>query len=106
MPKIYKQKPRHAWLQDPALKDWLALDAADDRKCFCKYCKSSINAKLCDLHAHAKTAKHKASSSAFTQTNKIPFVTSISVKTYQQEPALCLFIATHSSVSPIDHLTK
>ncbi|XP_043064673.1 uncharacterized protein LOC122320565 [Drosophila ficusphila] len=104
MPKIYKQKPRHAWMQDPAFKDWLTLDPSDDLKCFCKYCKSSINAKLCDLQAHAKTTKHKSSASSFSQTNKITIVSSVSMKTSQKEAALCLYIATHSAVSPIDHL--
>jgi len=56
------------------------------------------------LHAHAKTTKHKSSSFAFPQTNKITFVISVSAKTWQQAAALCLYIATLSSVSLIDHL--
>lgn len=105
MPKVqYKQKPRESWLRDPLFKEWLAIDPSDETKCYCKYCKSSIVAKLYDVQAHAKTNKHMATASCFAQKNKIVFVSNVAPKTKQQEAALCLYIATHSAITPVDHL--
>lgn len=104
MPVQYKQKPRDTWMRDPLLKDWLTIDKNDDTKCYCTYCKSSIVAKLCDLQAHAKTGKHKIASNCFKQQNKIMFPVA-SQKTQQQEAVLCLYVAKHSAIKPIDHLS-
>lgn len=78
MPEVqYKQKPRDIWLQDPVLKDW--------------------------LNKHQNI--YITTSSAFAHKNKSNFIP-VSLKTNQQEAALCLYIATQSSISPVDHLRE
>ncbi|XP_075151745.1 E3 SUMO-protein ligase KIAA1586-like [Haematobia irritans] len=102
---IYKQKIRDSWMQQKEFKDWVAKDASDETKAFCTYCKCSINAKVFDLRAHAKTKKHISRANCFVQSNKLNFVPTLT-KSAEQEAALCLFVAEHTSIGTIDHLTK
>lgn len=105
MPKeIYKQKVRDVWLQSKEFKEWLRKDSTDLTRAYCSYCKCSITAKLCDLRAHGATKKHISSMSGFVQKNKIQF-SQKATKTIEQEAALCLFVAQHSAIVPVNHLS-
>ncbi|XP_046868347.1 uncharacterized protein LOC124460805 [Drosophila willistoni] len=106
MPKEnYKQKVRDVWLQSSEFKEWLRKDLTDLTRAYCSYCKCSINAKLCDLRVHAISKKHTGALNAFAQKNKIEFK-KMPTKTIEQEVALCLFVAKHTAISPVDHLSN
>ena len=57
--KVYCQRFRDAWLEDPDFRVWLVKIVGDPMKCRCKYCGCVLTAKLNDLRHHAKTKKHK-----------------------------------------------
>ncbi|XP_044570417.1 uncharacterized protein LOC6493163 isoform X3 [Drosophila ananassae] len=106
MPKVlYTQKFRDAWLQASEFKAWIRKDETDLTKAYCSYCKCSIKTKLFDLRAHAETKKHISASSCFSQSNKISF-SRMPKKQTEQEAALCLFIAEHTAIAQIDHLSR
>lgn len=103
MSKVYKQSVRDVWLQADEFKDWLRKDLTDSTRAYCSYCNCGLTAKLCDLRAHASTKKHKGALIGFAQKEKIDFGQTPS-KTTEQEVALCLFVAKHTSIAPINHL--
>ena len=55
----YTQHYSPKWQTLPELKNWVCPSESGPGKAYCKLCKCDINAKLCDLKAHANTQKHK-----------------------------------------------
>lgn len=104
--KKYSQHFRVQWLTDSRFKDWLLKVDGDDTKCFCKYCKCTIAAKLSDLERHKKTLKHKKAEEPFSSQRqpKLQFVKP-SESVHETEAGLCLFIAEHCSLRVVDHLS-
>jgi len=107
MPKvIYKQHFRDAWLQNPEFKDWIRKDISETTKAYCSYCKCSVAAKLHDIKSHASTKKHISVTGSFQQKNKLQYCKQVPTKTSEQEAALSLYVAEHTSIAPIDHLSQ
>jgi len=105
MPKVFKQKCWDAWLQHPDFKTWLRKDNTDASRVFCSYCKCTLTAKLRDLCAHAATKKHSKTKDCLGQTNKLRFF-KLPNKTIDYEAALSLFVAQHTAIAQIDHLSS
>jgi len=53
----YPQKFRPEWKNNSLLKDWIE-EVEDKTSVKCKFCKSTMSARLADLSAHAHTKKH------------------------------------------------
>ncbi|XP_046805584.1 uncharacterized protein LOC124419612 [Lucilia cuprina] len=102
MNKMYVQKFRKEWLSNEKFKDWIK-ESEDSGKAFCIYCKCDILAKFSCLEKHAETKKHESAIGYITKNKPIPFKP-VSFKLQQQEAALCMYIAVHSSIKPVDHL--
>lgn len=90
-------------------KEWIQPVPTDRNKAFCRYCKSEIRAKLYDLKQHFASTKHIAASHPFsskrqTQINFKPINEITNSK--KAEAKLALYIATHSSIMNIDHLSQ
>lgn len=102
----YKQRFRAEWLNDNRYKHWLNRVEGDDRKCFCKYCKCIISAKVSDLDRHRSTDKHKKAEQPFSSLRQsvLPFQ-KVSNETKISEGKLALFVAEHCAVRVADHLS-
>lgn len=104
MPKVqYKQLFPDAWMAKDKFKKWLRKVQRDSTKVYCCYCKATVAAKIFDIRQHAATKKH-VSAVGSVQTNKTDLKKK-SLKTEEQEAALCMYIAEHSAIAPIDHLS-
>ncbi|XP_066979427.1 uncharacterized protein P5cr isoform X2 [Macrobrachium rosenbergii] len=57
--KKYAQRFKLEWLKDKRFEKWLEKVEGNDYRCFCKYCKCSITAKVFDIMKHSETSKHK-----------------------------------------------
>lgn len=107
--KSYTQNYRSEWENKEEFKHWLRPVPGDSTKAFCSYCHSVIYAKLNDLQKHMETKKHKTKSELFSSNLRLNFPTA-PTKTKckhcaRAECTLALYIAEHSSIRHIDHLT-
>ncbi|CAB4068297.1 unnamed protein product [Lepeophtheirus salmonis] len=79
----YKKKFRTERLHDDVCKDWIVQIPTDEKNAYCKYCKTTIRAKLSDIKEHTKIEKSRDLARA--------------------EAQLCLFIAKHCSIRSCGH---
>ncbi|MGH0148042.1 UNVERIFIED_CONTAM: hypothetical protein FKN15_012041 [Acipenser sinensis] len=91
--KKYEQHFRETWLKEDDFKLWLKSVPGMANKAYCKLCKTTLNAKKSDLIKHANTAKHIECTKPFTDTR-------------QKQAFLALYVAEHSAVRSVDHLTE
>ncbi|MGH0137865.1 UNVERIFIED_CONTAM: hypothetical protein FKN15_067983 [Acipenser sinensis] len=79
-------------------------------KAYCKLCKTTLNAKKSDLIKHANTAKHIECTKPFTDTRQVRMDSFASSSprnvVAETEAFLALYIAEHSAVQSVDHLTE
>ncbi|XP_017464541.1 PREDICTED: uncharacterized protein LOC108357960 isoform X2 [Rhagoletis zephyria] len=103
--KKYQQKLRGAWLADKRLQNWLVQDGAYVR---CKYCNCRLKPKVYGLLKHAKSMKNLAAASPFASGNqtKLTYKAIVSDETCKAELANALYVASHTSIRIIDHLTQ
>ncbi|CAI6354193.1 unnamed protein product [Macrosiphum euphorbiae] len=99
----FPQKFRAEWKNNSLLKDWIE-EVEDKTLVKCKFCKSSMSARLADLTAHAHTKKHLKSSEPFSCARqvKLPFQSisnDIKLKTASLEANLSLFVNSHCAIS-------
>lgn len=111
MPKWgkYKKSYRKEWESDQSLKTWITPVVGDDTKAFCKYCQSEIRAQLNDLKVHANTKKHKLhcapSIKTFTVSAGAAGQCPIKDDQKRREIRIAAYIACHSSINAVDHLS-
>ncbi|XP_068210356.1 E3 SUMO-protein ligase KIAA1586-like [Palaemon carinicauda] len=80
---------------------------SDTRNAYCKYCKTTIRAKFCDIKDHSKSKKHQVNSEPFSSSrqSKISFPKAEKSRDVARaEAQLCLFIAKHCAISSCDDL--
>ncbi|KAK3885197.1 hypothetical protein Pcinc_010541 [Petrolisthes cinctipes] len=70
MPTQYTQSFRVSWLSVDELKGWLQPVEGDKTKAYCCYCKTDLNAKLCDLRKHATTQRHRKCANIVTDSRQ------------------------------------
>lgn len=101
-----KQRFRAEWLNDNRYKHWLNRVEGDDKRCFCKYCKCILSAKVSDLERHRTTDKHKKAEQPFSSFRQsvLPYQ-KVSNETKRVEGKLALFVAEHCVVRVADHLS-
>ncbi|XP_051173505.1 uncharacterized protein LOC127289558 [Leptopilina boulardi] len=105
-PRLYEQKYRAVWEKDPILKDWLEPVTDNLKLASCKFCKTTLNAKLSDLQKHANTEKHKINSAPFSSNRQRKIVLkSDNFDSKRKEASICLYCAVHTSLRSVDHLT-
>lgn len=87
--------------------NWIKPVPEHSSKASCLYCKIEINAKLFDIQRHKETKKHKYSSAPFISSSqtKIGVSKEDNASASKSETYLSLYIAEHSSLNSIDHLT-
>lgn len=105
--KVYLQKTRKSWLQNPLLKDWVIINEDDHFNIRCKYCNQDVQSKLSVLKSHASCKKHRTNSFPFKGLQKkIKLNENISLlkMARSSEARLALYIACHSSINPVHHL--
>lgn len=105
----YTQKFRTAWLKDPLLKNWLiTVQSTAGTEAKCKFCGKIVTSRYADLKSHGDSKKHKSNATNFlgkSQT-KIPFAKESTLEESKTaEARLALFIAKHTSINIVDHLT-
>ncbi|XP_071746205.1 uncharacterized protein [Lepeophtheirus salmonis] len=108
MPKTntYKKKFRTERLHDDVCKDWIVQIPTDEKNAYCKYCKTTIRAKLSDIKEHTKSKKHKLNSAIFSSSRQSKIIFSKVEKSRdlaRAEAQLCLFIAKHCSIRSCGH---
>ncbi|CAG5050136.1 unnamed protein product [Parnassius apollo] len=106
--KHYTQHYRSEWENNEEFKHWLRPVPGDSSKAFCNYCRSEMYAKLNDLKKHLETKKHKKHCQLLSQNKQLTFsatATKICKGCSRAECTLVLYIAEHSSIFHIDHLT-
>ena len=116
MPKPqYTQKFRKVWLKDPKFKEWLmTVESTAGKQAKCKFCSNIITSRYADLKNHAESKKHKTNASNFLERPvqgqiqpKIPFTAATAALDEAKcaEGRLALFVAQHTSINTVDHLT-
>jgi hypothetical protein len=110
VPPQYAQKYRNSWEKLPAMKGWLQPCTTANKKAYCKYCKTFINAKLGDLNKHRQSMKHKAAEKPFScprqqKLNLQPLNKTVTEQ-QQKEGKTCLFVAAHTSINVVEHLCE
>ncbi|XP_055902532.1 protein suppressor of variegation 3-7-like isoform X2 [Eupeodes corollae] len=65
--KYYQQRFVEGWLD--RFKPWLARDAIDPNKPFCRACNCRLNCNKCHLQRHEKTTKHNSNLEAYMSAN-------------------------------------
>ncbi|XP_054740561.1 uncharacterized protein LOC129246064 isoform X1 [Anastrepha obliqua] len=101
----YTQQVRKAWFSDKRFKDWIS---EYDDKILCKFCGCKLTPKLCTLIAHANTKKHKATAGPFLRGKQatISFkAVGIIYDTKRAELANALYVASHTAICSVDHLS-
>lgn len=109
MPPQYIQKYRKKWEKLEVTKEWLNPCTSDSSKAYCKYCKVLLNAKLGDLIKHGQTLKHITASRPFSNKRQqmIPFQPiDTCTKEQRKEAQLSLYVAVHTSIASVDHLSE
>ncbi|CAI6365618.1 unnamed protein product [Macrosiphum euphorbiae] len=106
----YPQKFREKWKNNVLLKDWIE-EVEEKTLVKCKFCKSTMSARLADLSAHAHTKKHLKSSEPFScnRQNKLPFKAvsnDTKLKSATLEANMSLFVNSHCAISSVDHLSE
>lgn len=90
--------------------DWIGPDPAGlITKAYCKYCKCTLIAHKKDLINHGKTKKHidrKKFDVEAKLCKKINFNVNKTMEQKEAELKLSVFIAEHSSLNTIDHLSE
>lgn len=99
--KVFKS----TWLTDPLFKKWLE-EKSDKTKAYCKVCKTDIRAHKGDLKKHGESAKHKQNMSAINPKQSSMKAHVVTKKISQLELKLAVYIACHTSVKSIDHLSE
>ncbi|KAK3889102.1 hypothetical protein Pcinc_006845 [Petrolisthes cinctipes] len=107
MPPQYTQSFRVSWLSVDELKGWLQPVEGDKTKAYRCYCKTDLNAKLCDLRKHATTQRHRKCANIVTDSRqqKIQVKPKENENVSVAEGKLALYIACHRLAS-IDHATE
>ncbi|CAG5090264.1 Protein of unknown function [Cotesia congregata] len=107
--KKYFQKYSKQWEYDENLKDWISPDSTGDvTKAFCKYCRCTLNAHKNDLLKHAVSNKHKKSVEMDKQAKlcrPLEVIKPHTSKSKVAELQIAVFIAEHTSINTVDHLT-
>jgi hypothetical protein len=106
MAKPYTQHFRKQWTTLPAFKDWLSPHA-DEKKAFCKYCQTTLNARLADLKKHLETSKHKKACSVMNGQKTLKFQKA----KFEDEKArtqlkIATHVAIHSAIRTCDHMVS
>lgn len=105
----YTQKFRDEWSKDPQLK-WVKKVPNDKTRVLCSCCGSTVAARHADLMKHAKTSKHKSCEQAFNTISQRKLTTVSLTKNSEPkkaaEGALALFVACHTSMNVVDHLSS
>lgn len=114
--KQYCQKFNPLRLKDPILKSWVQQHPNDDNRVICKFDKSVLNSKKFDLLEHSKTRKHILAAKPLSSARQMKIdaaavTTSLINKPEAQqkiiaELRLSMFIAVHTSILPVDHLSE
>lgn len=100
----YNKTFNRAWLNDPVFSSWLQEVTSDANKARCKICKVDIRAHKSDLKKHAESSKHRQNSAAIVSQKTLK--TSFPVQTLSKfELQLAVFVACHTSIQCIDHLS-
>lgn len=91
------------------LTGWLQQDLQDSDRAYCSVCKLSLRAHKTDLVNHSQKQKHKLN---YSKTNPVGSQTTltnikiISNDTKRSELIIAVFIAAHSSIKVVDHLSN
>ncbi|XP_044595533.1 uncharacterized protein LOC123272663 [Cotesia glomerata] len=108
--KKYAQKYSKQWEQEENLKDWIAPDPTGNcQKAYCKYCRTILVAHKKDLGKHAISIKHKNAVDKDKQAklcHPINVIKPPNNKVKVAELQLAAFIAEHTSIITVDHLTE
>ncbi|CAK1590602.1 unnamed protein product [Parnassius mnemosyne] len=107
---VYKQRYKTEWEKSPNYKQWLKPVSGDDTRAMCTFCKKEFLAKISDIQRHYESANHKKQAKPFLD-NKQTLITSVVQKPVEKtcleaEGALAMYVAEHSSIQAIDHLTE
>lgn len=101
----YSKNFQNSWLSDKEFGKWVEAVKDNPDRAFCKLCKATLRAQKNDLMKHAATAKHVKNAAslvvpsiktAFSEASKIPCL----------EIKIAAFVACHTSVRNVDHLSE
>lgn len=111
MPKPqYTQKFRESWLKDVNFSKWLTVvESTQGSVSKCKLCGIQLQNKYSTLKLHGESKKHKDNEESFcgTSQKKIPFKKVSELKEQRAAEAnLSLYVAYHTSINVIDHLSN
>lgn len=82
------------------------LASGDNKKGFCKFCKCTLSAKLCDIEKHRNTNKHKKAEEPFSAERRTILTFKKLGEAKKVEGTLAMFVAEHCSIRVVDHLSE
>jgi hypothetical protein len=95
--------------KDPDLGKWVVF-TEEKASVSCRYCRITLQAKYSTLKSHSQSKKHEKSIAPFfVITNKSQPTICFHKTNYElqeYEGRLALYIAVHSSINPVGHLTE
>ncbi|XP_067129395.1 uncharacterized protein [Centruroides vittatus] len=103
----YNKNFQNSWLSDKEFSKWIEEVGNDSEKAYCKLCKVYLRAHKTDLTKHASTAKHAKNAACITSPSQQRLTTIFSekCKVTKLELKLAAFVACHTSIRNVDHLT-
>lgn len=107
---VYKQRYKVEWEKSPNFKQWLKPVPGDDTRAKCLYCRKDFLAKLSDIQRHCDSVHHKKQAKPFLD-KKQTQISSMLQKPVDKlcveaEGALSMYVAEHTAIQAIDHLTE
>ncbi|KAI8116121.1 Zinc finger protein 862 [Lucilia cuprina] len=105
--RIYTQKLRKKWFNDPRLSKWII--ELNKQQVKCKFCQCILKSKLSTLIAHGKTSKHIKMSAPFSSNSQKTLQfnqRSSNSKIKEAELLKSLYVAIHTSIRSTDHLVR
>lgn len=108
---VYKQRYKGEWENIEDFKPWLKPETGDDTKAMCTYCKKSFSARLADIQRHRDSVSHKKIAKPYLDKKQLSMntftqKTDANKPSLEAEGALAMYIAEHTSIQAIDHLTE
>ena len=95
-----------SWLKDATFQGWVKEVKDDNKKAYCKVCEVHLRAQECDLRKHSETTKHKRNMTKISgKQRSITASLTRKEKICDLEIKLAVYVACHSSIRSIDHLT-
>ncbi|CAL1688683.1 unnamed protein product [Lasius platythorax] len=106
----YEKKYKVSWQALPEFSGWLQRNddsINENKEAYCNICKTGLRAQKNDLEKHSKTKLHRDNAATFMKQKKLNTcgIDIVANKNKAIDLKLAVYVATHSAIRSIDHLS-